>query len=219
MQMDNPRLAILDFLKRKDSSVDELSAQLGISPSATRQHLALLERDGLILRTSVKEKLGRPKIYYSLTEKAEKHFPKAYYGILKEVLTDVIERNGPEELSAMMGRLGMKHAAMIQKKLGDDWHVQSLIELLNEMGCYAEMEEMEAKEEEEGGYILINHYNCVLYEIAAHFGDAVCEFDIQLFKKLFNSPVELKSSIANGARCCSFAVYGSSVPVSAVEEE
>ncbi|HUV02525.1 MAG TPA: ArsR family transcriptional regulator [Desulfobacteria bacterium] len=211
MQENAPRSDILNLLKRNDSPVDKLSSQLGISATATRQHLSILERDGLVKRTAVKEKIGRPKIFYSLTEKAEGHFSKAYYGILKEVLEDLIERYGPEEVRSMMGRLGMKHAAIIKQRLGDDWTEESLLKLLNEMGCYADI----VKEED---HVLIKHFNCVLYDIARYFGDMVCEFNLQLFKTLFTVPVELTTTIANGDRYCSFVVYGTSVFEHAEEE-
>jgi predicted ArsR family transcriptional regulator len=92
--MEDPRSGIFDVLKRKDSSVDKSSFQLGISPTAIRQHLAILERDSLIKRIMIKEKMGRPKIFYSLTESAEKFFPKAYSDFFKWIIRDMIERDG-----------------------------------------------------------------------------------------------------------------------------
>ncbi len=106
MQTEDPRSDILNLLKRRDSSVDELSPELGISPTATRQHLSILERDGLIKRTSVKEKFGRPKVIYSLSEKAEGLFQKAYSDFFKWIIKDMIEREGPERVRSLMERLG-----------------------------------------------------------------------------------------------------------------
>jgi DeoR family suf operon transcriptional repressor len=202
MQPDNPRSAILDFLRRKDSSVDELSAQLRISASATRQHLSILERDGLIQRTSVKERVGRPKVYYSLTEKAEAAFPKAYAHFARWLLADMLEREGEETVRALLGRLGTLHASYYQDRVTEDGDVEAVVELLNELGAYAALKR-------EDGHVVIQEYNCLIYEMAMAFGDIVCEFNLKFIGSLLKSPVEQTSCIAHGDCCCSFVVEAS----------
>lgn len=198
MQIEDSRAEILDFLKRRDSSVNDLSSKLGISPTATRQHLSILERDGLIKRTPVKEKTGRPKIFYSLTEKAEKFFPKAYSDFFKWIIEDMIEREGSERVREMMARLGAKQASYYKGRLRGDGDVESVVELLNELGTLAEMKR-------EDGQIIIIEYNCLIYELAMEFGEIVCEFDLNFIGGLLNSRVELKSCRAKGDGFCSFA--------------
>ena len=195
MQMGDPRSDILNFLKRRDSSVDELSPKLGISPTATRQHLSILERDGLVKRISVKEKLGRPKVIYSLTEKSEELFPKAYSDFIKWIIRDMIEREGPESVRAMMGRLGTKQASYYKERVVGDRNVESVVEILNELGAFAEIER-------EDGHKCIKVCNCPFYEIAMEFGEIICEFSLKFMGTLLNSPVKLKSCIANGNRHC-----------------
>lgn len=198
MQIEDTRAGILNFLKRRDASVDELSSKLGISSTATRQHLAILERDSLIKRIAIKEKMGRPKIFYLLTERAEKFFPKAYSDFFKWIILDIIEMEGSERVREMMARLGAAQASYYKGRLKGDG-VESVVELLNELGTFAEMER-------EDGQIIIKEYNCLIYEIAMEFGDVVCEFDLNFIGGLLNSRVELKSCMAKGDRCCSFAL-------------
>jgi predicted ArsR family transcriptional regulator len=202
MLVDNPRSAILDFLRRKDSSVDELSLQLQISASATRQHLTILERDGLIRRTSVKERVGRPKVYYSLTEKAEAAFPKVYVHFARGLLADMLAREGEETVRALLGRLGTLHASYYQDRMTEDDGAEAVVAVLNELGAYASLER-------DDGHFVIQEYNCLLYEIAMAFGDIVCEFDLKFIGSLLKSPVEQTSCIARGDRCCSFQLEGS----------
>ncbi len=202
MQTDNPRSAILDFLRRKDSSVDELSAQLQISASATRQHLAILERDGLIRRTSVKERVGRPKVYYSLTEKAEAAFPKVYAHFVRWLLADMLEREGEETVRALLGRLGALQASYYQDWMTEDGGAEAVVAVLNELGAFAALKR-------DNGHFVIQEYNCLLYEIAMEFGDIVCEFNLKFIGSLLRSPVEQTSCIARGDRCCSFQLEGS----------
>ena len=197
MQREDTRTEILTFLKRKDASVDELSSKLGISSTATRQHLTILERDRLITRIAIKEKMGRPKIFYSLTERAEKFFPKAYSEFFSWIIRDMIEREESERVKEMMARLGVEQAAHYRGTLNGD--VESVVELLNNQGRYAELERVD-------GQLLIKEYNCLIYELAMEFGEVMCAFDRNFIGGLLNSSVELKSCIANGERFCSFAL-------------
>lgn len=50
---DANRRAMIDSLSRKEQSVSELAAPLGISLPATMQHLALLEESGLVITRKV----------------------------------------------------------------------------------------------------------------------------------------------------------------------
>ncbi len=160
--------------------------------------MSILERDGLIKRTAVKEKTGRPKIFYSLTGKAEKFFPKAYSDFFKWIIEDIIEREGSEGVREMMVRLGAKIASYYKERLRGDGDVESVVELLNELGTFAEMKR-------EDGKIIIKEYNCIVYELAMEFGEIICELCLSAIGSLFNSRVELKSCIAKGDRFCSYA--------------
>ncbi|MGB3460187.1 MAG: ArsR family transcriptional regulator [Halobacteriota archaeon] len=199
MQIEDARAEILNFLKRQDSYVDELSSKLGISSTATRQHLAILERDGLLKRTLVKEKMGRPKIFYSLTERAEAFFPKAYSEFFKWIIRDMIEREGVEMVREMMARMGAEQASYYKERLKGNGDVESVMELLNDLGSFAVLER-------DNGQIFIKEYNCLIYEIAMEFGEDMCEFDRSFIGGLLNSNVELKSCMARGDRFCSFAL-------------
>jgi predicted ArsR family transcriptional regulator len=211
MQENAPRSDILNLLKRNDSSVGKLSSQLGISSTATRQHLSILERDGLVQRKAVKEKIGRPKIFFSLTEKSEKLFPKAYSALLTWMIKDMIEQEGAEAVGTMMGRLGTLQASYYKDRVGTDGDINSVVKVLNELGTYAELKRGD-------GHVLIEEYNCLINELALEFGDIVCEFDLKFIGSLLNSPVALKSCIARGDRYCSFVVHGTPVFEHAEEE-
>lgn len=195
MQKNDTRRAILDVLKMRDFSVSELSSQLGLSSTATRQHLFILERDGLIKGSSVKGELGRPKFVYSLTEKAEEHFPKLYPELSKWIISDMLEREGAESVRALMGRLGAKQASFYKGRVKGDRDVESVVYLLNELGAFAEVEHT-------GGKTILKVCNCPLHAIVLEFGDIICEFGLQFIGTLLNAPVKLTSCMAHGDRDC-----------------
>jgi len=111
----------------------------------------------------------------------------------------MIEREGSETVRALMGRLGTEQASYYKERVSGDGNAESIVELLNELGTFAELER-------EDGHMLIKEYNCLVYEIAMEFGDIVCEFNRSFISSLLNSSVELKSCIVRGDKCCSFAV-------------
>ncbi len=195
MQKNGTRRTILNVLKMRDSSVSELSSQLGLSSTATRQHLFILERDGLIKGSSFKGELGRPKFVYSLTEKAEELFPKLYPEFSKWVISDLLEREGAESVKALMGRLGVKHASFYKSRVKGDRDVESVVYLLNELGAFAAIESADGK-------AILKVCNCPLHDIALEFGDIICEFGVQFIGTLLNAPVKLTSCMAHGDRDC-----------------
>ena len=81
------RQQILLLLRRKGPmTAGELSDDLGIGSVGVRQHLALLERDGLVQTSGVRRSVGRPSHLYALTAAAEALFPKAYDHLLIDAL-------------------------------------------------------------------------------------------------------------------------------------
>jgi predicted ArsR family transcriptional regulator len=195
MQKDDTRRAILNILKMRDSSVSELSSQLGLSQTATRQHLFILERDGLIQRTSVKGGSGRPKILYSLTEKAEELFPKLYPELTKLIISDMLEEEGAESVRALMGRLGRKKALYYKNRVRGDKDVESVVHILNELGAFAEVEQSDGK-------TILKVCNCPLHALILEFGDIICEFGLQFIGTLLNTSVRFTSCMAHRDRDC-----------------
>src|SRR2546429_9984643 len=73
------RMEVLELLRRKQAaSAEAVSAELGITPNAVRQHLINLKRAGLVKSEPVRHKRGRPQLMLSLPEKADASFPKRY---------------------------------------------------------------------------------------------------------------------------------------------
>ena len=65
------RQEILALLRRRgEMTATELSERLGIGAVGVRQHMALLERDGLVHTAAVRRGVGRPSHLYALTPAA-----------------------------------------------------------------------------------------------------------------------------------------------------
>jgi DNA-binding transcriptional ArsR family regulator len=63
------RVSLLKKLGSRRATPSELAQSLGVTPQAASEHLAQLEKAGLVKRDARPEDEGRKWVYYSLTEK------------------------------------------------------------------------------------------------------------------------------------------------------
>jgi len=197
------REQILMMLKRNGSlTVSEIAIDLGITEMAVRRHLNTLERDELIRSSLVRQAMGRPTNLYSLTDKAENQFPKAYLNLALDLLESVFEKEGREQIKELFKRREERLRKQYKNRLQDNSSLAEKVNLLvniqNEKGYMAELEE---KAE---GY-LIKEYNCPISEVAKYFNEA-CEGERTLFHNLLDSGVESLQCMARGDHSCVYLI-------------
>ncbi len=198
--MKDSKREILEILKKEEYPIDELSQKLNISPTATRQHLMILERDDLVKKRKINVGMGRPKYIYSLTEKAELLFPKAYENFLKWVIEEVIDTQGEEKMREMIRSIARKNAQRVLEKMAGKpirEKIDILIQFANDMGYYMEFDESEG---------LIKVYNCLFSKSAETFGPLICIYDIEFFGTVLGTPIQRRDSKTAGSKYCSFHV-------------
>src|SRR5437762_9172939 len=97
---------ILELLRTRERTVNELAAELRLTDNAVRAHLASLERDRLVTQSGMKPGIRKPHITYGLGPEAEQLFPKAY-GRLVSLLMSIFSRQiKPRNLPAGMRAAG-----------------------------------------------------------------------------------------------------------------
>lgn len=201
------RTQILNYLKTSDGlTVDALAEKLSISPMGVRQHLSLLEKDGLTRRDQFRLPVGRPCYVYSLTEKADSVFPKTYEAFAREILNDCRGLYGNEKVDLIFKRrreraYGEWKDLVSQENLFD--RVKALAKKLNEIGFLANFQK-------KNGQIILTGYNCPIYKIAKEYPE-LCKNDHQLYVDLLKAGVEQITSIARGDRQCKFVISESAV--------
>src|SRR5436309_6608149 len=91
---------IVRLLRRQgDLTVDELSRLMGISAVAVRQHLEILEADGLLASRTQRRPIGRPRRLYRLTDAADDLFPKSYSTLAQMILEHLEGVGGPSQVA------------------------------------------------------------------------------------------------------------------------
>ncbi len=103
LQMQSTRQQILEYLQRQGrATVKELGKLLGLTSTGIRQHLTVLERDGLVDTHEKRGRVGRPTLVYSLTEKADALFPKTYDALASVLLEEIRSSQGNERLYGLL---------------------------------------------------------------------------------------------------------------------
>lgn len=206
VQEVSTRRGILELLKKqKELSVSELKQHLDITEMAIRKHLIKLEGEHLITSRSVKQPMGRPVIFYSLTASGQNIFPTNYDVISMEFLCDIEETMGPEAIDMLFlkreERLKKRYARRIDPDEAMEEKVKELVSIQKENGYMAEFNQDEASET-----ITFSQYNCPIASIANKYSKP-CECELSLFKTVLGTNnVKRVSCIAHGEASCSYAI-------------
>ncbi|HEY4027643.1 MAG TPA: helix-turn-helix domain-containing protein [Candidatus Dormibacteraeota bacterium] len=195
-------MEVLEFLRRKQAaSAEVISAQLGITPNAVRQHLTNLEREGLVKSEPVRSKRGRPSLMFSLTDKADAVFPKRYGQLATMVLNELSEIGGPELLDEVFQRMANRYAGTIEAQIQDlsfDEKLDRVVQLIGRAGTLAEKEEL-------ADGVRVTIHNCPFRNTALKYPQ-VCTITPRLLVKLLDAQVSQAASIHRRDPYCSFVV-------------
>jgi predicted ArsR family transcriptional regulator len=204
-QKDEPgtRQMILELLRRhRQMTALELSESLGIGAVGVRQHLTLLERDGLVQVSGLRRSIGRPSHLYELTTEAEHRFPKRYEYIALDVIKYVHEMGGDDAVEHVFVRrredLVQKLRPQLQGLSRAD-QVATLTSLLAEQGYMCEFEQLP------DGTLVLTEFNCPVDCIARKYSQ-ICSQELKLYEELFGVTIERESTISDGSHCCRYRI-------------
>jgi DeoR family suf operon transcriptional repressor len=174
------RRKILDHLKRQDNArSDQIAQALGITASATRQHLSALAQDGLIRYAIQRGGPGRPTHIYSLTESGDALFPRNYVDLTNELLS-YVEDEDADLLSRIFDKRGLARLARAQLRVDGlpfPDKVAMVARILDEDGYLADFTELP-----DGTFRLTEH-NCAVLAVAQRYQHA-CRTEIEFLQAL-----------------------------------
>ena len=189
---------ILTLLRREKRTVEDLAGELTLTDNAVRAHLATLERDGFVRQQGARRGAGKPAFEYELAPEAENLFPKSYGQVLNELVQALEERMSKADLEETLRTVGRRVATRWNIPPGDlRVRQESAIEVLNEMGGMAELED------EKSGYA-IRSYSCPLAAAVSGHPE-VCTLAETLLTELVGTPIQ-EHCIHGERPQCRFAV-------------
>ncbi len=202
--MQETRQRIVEIIKvRGQATVDELSAELQLTPVTIRHHLDVLRSRGLIAPPKAVRKggPGRPQHVYRLADEADELFPKGYDRFAGAVLAELEERLEPEKLEMVVEGVAERLAAQahLSPEDGLDERIHRTLEYLNSLGYLASMERGE------GGSVRLHVANCPYERVATRYAQP-CQVDLKLIGHLLGVPIERIEMIVDGADCCTYVL-------------
>jgi predicted ArsR family transcriptional regulator len=188
---------IVTLLRRSKSTVEDLARALDLTDNGVRAHLAVLERDGIVVQRGSLRRTsggGKPAYVYELTQEGEDLFPKAYEPTLGLLLDVLSERLGLEESEALLRSVG--HRMVEGKTIPTDGaraRLEAAAGVLNELGGLAELEEQD-------GTLVIRGYGCPLAGVTPDHPE-VCRLAEALVAEVAGVPVHERCDRSERPRC------------------
>jgi predicted ArsR family transcriptional regulator len=203
MRLSASQQEILRLLRRQgEQTVEELSRQMGISSVAVRQHLEILEADGLLATRSERRPIGRPRRLFRLSEAADELFPKNYAGLAEMVLEHLQESGGPGRVAEFFDARRRRFEREVLPMLAGqtlEGRIRTLAQFQDQAGYMAEYEALPDQ-----GFVIREH-NCAICRVARRFPQA-CQKELEMFQNLLDADVERQQHMAAGDAMCSYVV-------------
>jgi predicted ArsR family transcriptional regulator len=203
-EQGSTRQSILQLLRRHgEMTALELSEALGVGAVGVRQHLSLLERDGMVRIAGLRRNVGRPSHLYTLTPEAEDRFPRRYDTLALDVITLVSEVAGPAAFDEVLtlrraASLRTLAPALAGKSRRDQ--VAALALILAEQGYMCEWAQ------EDDGSFTITQFNCPV-DCVARRHQQLCAHELVLYEELLGVSVAREGvTIAGGGLCCRYRI-------------
>lgn len=111
--LDSTRGRLVALLRRGARTVEELAQGVGLTDNAVRNHLATLERDGLVRQEGVRRApgAGKPAVLYDLHPDAELLLSSAYPPALTAVLEVMVSELPADQAAELLRRVGRRLAS------------------------------------------------------------------------------------------------------------
>lgn len=200
--MQPTRQAILDFLRRHhQASVKSLSHHLRLTATAVRQHVAILERDGLVESHVERGRVGRPAVVFTLTPAGDDIYPKLYDDLANAVISEARELFGIEAqqrlLKNVASRFSRRYASRIDGQSRTE-RLETTARIIADRGNVVDAEWSD-------GDYLIHKHTCPFWNVARE-NSAVCALDVEFVRQLAGADARLSSSLLRGDEACTFRI-------------
>jgi predicted ArsR family transcriptional regulator len=193
---ESTRGRVVELLRLKSRTVDELAAALGLTDNAVRMHLATLERDGIVRQEGVRRGAGagKPASIFGIVAEAEGSFSRAYVPLLLALLEELAEREDDAAIESIMRSVGRRLAAPLGAAGDRTARLHAARSLLIDLGALADVHE-------EDGRVMIRGNGCVV-GLAVSQHPAVCRAIETLLSEVLNEEVHECCDRAGRPSCC-----------------
>ena len=210
MNADPPgsgRERVLFLLKTNGpQTAARMAKQLDVTTMAVRQHLAVLEGEGLVDFTDERRKVGRPARLWRLTPKAYERFPDCHAELAVGMLLAIrgaFGEDGLQRLTEERTRQQVEnyHARMPNPEAPIEERVASLARIRREEGYMAEW-----GRGPDGTLDLVENHCSIA--TAARLCPNLCAGELSLFRAALGNDVSVDrvAHFLSGDRCCTYRI-------------
>lgn len=196
----SPAGQILHHLQRHNKAgIKDLEGVLGVSTTAVREHLIHLQASGLVATSSERRGPGRPRLVYTLTDKARSLFPKQYNTLISLLLNEISAVEGSAKVEQILDGVSQRLAS----EYSNHMHGTNSAARLGELRILLESRGVPAEVMPGGASIRL--FACPYYDIAqAH--PEVCSMERQMLEYVLGEKVDIGKTIRDGHHNCHFVV-------------
>lgn len=181
-KLTGTRGRIVELLRRKQYTVEQLGKELGVSETAIRAQLALLQRDGMVESKGEIKSARRPSLTYGLSPGVGLYFSKAYHSVLAHLIDILFLQMPKKEYMIVMRKLGRKLANSAPRPTGNlRDRVKSTAKFYESFGTLTNVEE-------DGKKFIIQAHGCP-FEVIVNGDAGICIAMETLMSKLIEAPV------------------------------
>lgn len=216
MTSSDSKSQILDSIKRLGvAEIDQLAGRTGLARTTLREHLALLERDGLVRRSQKRNGPGRPALQYRLTREGDARFPSEERELLGDLIRYLQEEGKQHLLQAFFETFWNKRAARACELMQAAAEAQETIpeqdgslppdlkalsDLLESEGFMPEIHYDEAN-----NALVIRECNCPFKSVTRKTS-LPCQLEARFYEKVLGQKVSRTSFIPDGGDACTYRI-------------
>ncbi len=205
--MPEGRRAVLYALRRRgQATADDVARHLDMTVSGARQHLTALVDDGFAEATEMPRpagQRGRAQLAYTVTDRADSLFPKAYGELTNELLGYASEADSElvDKLFTRRRAERVRNAtARLARRRSLRGKVAELTRVLDDDGYLATCEQVAP-----GVHRIVEH-NCAIWAVAQRYGQA-CTSELDFIREVLpEAQVERVQHMVAGAPHCAYEV-------------
>lgn len=197
------RQQILTLLKKNNGmTAQELAQVTAITGVGVRQHLVLLERDGLVAREEINMPgRGRPRIVYRTTPAADQFFSQTSVGLLLQIVDYFCQSSRNKTIDQFFSqRLGQQKEEILARTQGLSFEekVKELARIREESGYMAEAE---IRDDE----LFLTEHHCPVFDVAQKYPQ-VCHYELELFREVLGVDLVRDKHLTCGDGMCRYRI-------------
>lgn len=184
-------------------TINELAAEVGISPISVRHHINALQAEGLVGYKEERHGVGRPHQIYFLTEIGIEQFPTRYVRLTLRLLEQIKETMPASMVGALFTQIAQdlvnEMASGVEiEKLNMQERLELATNILRREGFSIEWEKL-------GDAFQIREVSCPYYFIGQDHPE-VCAMGEALISSVLATPIKKTMCILNGDAYCAYQI-------------